>query len=102
LLEEEERKAAAKAARKSQRKQKKEGKQGTIPPPEEAPASPLEEPSETPDDTQVRCLSISPSCNGRVPEVEKGECCHEDIRKYHISCSSLGTSEDRHSAHVGD
>jgi hypothetical protein len=72
LLEEEEREAAAKAARKSStRKKKKKGKQqGALPPPEQAPASPLEEPSETRDDTQVRCLLISPSCNGRVPEVE--------------------------------
>jgi hypothetical protein len=56
LLEEEERPAAAKAA--SKRKKKKKGKQqGALRPPEQAPASPLEEPSETPDDTQVRCLS---------------------------------------------
>jgi sRNA-binding protein len=80
LLEAEEREAAAKAARK--RKKKKKGKQqGAVPPPEQAPASPLEEPSETPDDTQVSfALSISTSCNGRVQEVECGECCHEDIR----------------------
>jgi DNA invertase Pin-like site-specific DNA recombinase len=58
LLEEEEREAAAKAARKSKRKKKKKGKkQGGLPPPEQVPASPLEEPSETPDDTQVRYVS---------------------------------------------
>jgi hypothetical protein len=76
LLEEEEREAAAKAARKSStRKKKKKGKQqGALPPPEQAPASPLEEPSETPDDTQVRYLAISTSCNGRVSEVEWGKC----------------------------
>jgi hypothetical protein len=87
LLEEEEREAAAKAARKSTRKKKKKGKhQGAVPPPEQAPASPLEAPSETPDDTEVSFLSISTSRNGRVPEVEWGECCHVDIRRSLISC----------------
>jgi hypothetical protein len=59
LLEEEEREAAAKAARKSsKRKKKKKAKQqGPVPPPEQASASPLEEPSESPDDTQVRYVS---------------------------------------------
>jgi hypothetical protein len=68
LLEEEEREAAAKAARKSStRKKKKKGRQqGALPPPELAPASPLEEPSETPDDTQVRCFPVSMSYRGRV------------------------------------
>jgi hypothetical protein len=89
LLEEEERPAAAKAASKSKRKKKKKGKQqGALPPPEQAPASPLEEPSDTSDDTQVRCLSISTPCNGRVP---LGGCCHEDIERSHTSCSSSGT-----------
>jgi hypothetical protein len=83
LLEEEEREAAAKAARKSKRKKKKKGKQqGAVPPPEQAPASPLEEPSESPDDTQVRYLSISTSCKGcSVPESWAGECCHVNIQK---------------------
>jgi hypothetical protein len=63
LLEEEEREAAAKAASKSQRKKKKKGQQqGAVPPPEQAPASPLEEPSETPDHTQVRYVSILTAC----------------------------------------
>jgi hypothetical protein len=57
LLEEEEREAAAKAASKGRRKKKKKGKQQGALPPEQAPASPLEGPSETTDDTQVRCLS---------------------------------------------
>jgi hypothetical protein len=97
LLEEEEREAAAKAARKSStRKKKKKGKkQGAVPPPEQAPASPLEESSETPDDTQVRYLSISRSCEGRVRDVEWAECCHMEIRRP-IWCSSSGSTEARH------
>jgi hypothetical protein len=86
LLEEEERPAALKAASKSTRKKKKKGKQqGALPPPEQAPASPLEESSETPDDTQVSfVLLISTCCNGRVQEVECGEYCHEDIRNLRL------------------
>jgi hypothetical protein len=74
LLEEEEREAAAKAARKSStRKKKKKGKQqGALPSPEQAPVSPLEEPSESPDDTQVslfyRYRRLVKSCS--VPDVE--------------------------------
>jgi hypothetical protein len=57
-LLEEEGPTAIKEARKGKRKKKKKGqKQGALPPPEQAPASPLEEPSETPDDTQVRFVN---------------------------------------------
>jgi hypothetical protein len=93
--EEEERPAAAKAARKSKRKKKKKGKQqGALPPPEQAPASPLEEPSESPDDTQVRFASISTSCKGCVAYEKLGGVnaamrTLEDL----ISCSSSGITE---------
>jgi hypothetical protein len=96
LLEEEEREAAAKAARKSStRKKKKKGKkQGGLPPPEQAPASPLEAPSETPDDTQVRIVSISTSCEGRVAYEKLGGL-NAAMRTFEdlISCSSSETTE---------
>jgi hypothetical protein len=87
LLEEEEREAAAKAARKSsKRKKKKKGKQqGAMPPPEQAAASPLEEPSETTDDTQVTFVSISMACKScSVLRSWSGEFYPVDTQRPHI------------------
>jgi hypothetical protein len=93
LLEEEEREAAAKAARKSStRKKKKKGQQqGAVPPPEQAPASPLEGPSESPDDTKVRFSSLANVSLSRLAYEKLGGVsattwAFEDI----IWCSSSG------------
>jgi Tfp pilus assembly protein PilX len=92
LLEEEEREVAAKAASKGKKKKKKGKKQGALPPPEQAPASPREGPSETTDETQVRCLSrrLVRSCS--LPEAG-GVNATMGIFEVLISCSSSGTDE---------